>query len=419
MKTKTEFNRRDMLKILGGSALAVGTAATVKYSLLADNNSDTDTSKAAFSQNECDVLVVGGGMAGLFAAVKAHDAGVKVILVVKGAVGRSGQTPFARGIFSYDEKETSLSKKAFLTEVAEASDGMDNPVFTKMLLDFSKERVNDLKNWGFFDSACYEKSFKAPLEQRNIMVFERVMLTHLIKSENRIAGAAGFALDEKEQLLFRAKSVILCTGASGFKPNGFPIAALTSDGDAMAYRIGAQITGKEFNDGHLTQANRPAAVYHNWKNVFDQKPQSLSQAMIRPMLGVELNVTVEKTGGPVTMGPPPGRSRHNENDKPMGPPPGEKDLASCQVILLVEHRPGCLLTKQKEYFHRMSHVYLISRDYMQPVMHWVLCNPELYTLKSEAHWQVQQYKAHRPVSLQQSLQLKHHWLSSPNKQKKK
>ncbi|MBW1913258.1 MAG: FAD-dependent oxidoreductase, partial [Deltaproteobacteria bacterium] len=44
---------------------------------------------------ETDVLVVGGGIAGCFAAIKAREQGVDVILVDKGAVGRSGQTPFA------------------------------------------------------------------------------------------------------------------------------------------------------------------------------------------------------------------------------------------------------------------------------------------------------------------------------------
>ena len=54
---------------------------------------------------ETDVLVIGSGMAGLFASVKAHDAGAKVMMVSKGRLGSSGQTPFAKGIFSYDESK--------------------------------------------------------------------------------------------------------------------------------------------------------------------------------------------------------------------------------------------------------------------------------------------------------------------------
>ena len=44
---------------------------------------------------ETDVLVIGGGMAGCFAAIKAKDKGLDVTLVDKGYVSKSGQTPFA------------------------------------------------------------------------------------------------------------------------------------------------------------------------------------------------------------------------------------------------------------------------------------------------------------------------------------
>jgi succinate dehydrogenase/fumarate reductase flavoprotein subunit len=43
---------------------------------------------------ETHVLVIGGGMAGIFAAIKAHEEGVKVILLEKNYVGRSGATMY-------------------------------------------------------------------------------------------------------------------------------------------------------------------------------------------------------------------------------------------------------------------------------------------------------------------------------------
>ena len=47
-----------------------------------------------------DVLVIGSGIAAVFAAVKAHDAGAKVMMVSKGRLGSSGLTPFGKGVFS-------------------------------------------------------------------------------------------------------------------------------------------------------------------------------------------------------------------------------------------------------------------------------------------------------------------------------
>jgi hypothetical protein len=49
----------------------------------------------------------------------------------------------------------------------------------------------------------------------------------------------------KATVTIRAKSVILCTGAGGFKPNGFPLGDLTHDCMIMAYEIGAKVTGKQ------------------------------------------------------------------------------------------------------------------------------------------------------------------------------
>jgi succinate dehydrogenase/fumarate reductase flavoprotein subunit len=44
---------------------------------------------------ETDVLVVGGGIAGCFAAIKAKEKGVDVVLVDKASVSRSGGTAAA------------------------------------------------------------------------------------------------------------------------------------------------------------------------------------------------------------------------------------------------------------------------------------------------------------------------------------
>ena len=47
-----------------------------------------------------------------------------------------------------------------------------------------------------YDLPIYNKSFMRPLKERNIPVIERFVFTHLLKEDNRIAGAAGFSLDE-------------------------------------------------------------------------------------------------------------------------------------------------------------------------------------------------------------------------------
>lgn len=321
-------SRRGFLGVLGGGSCAVlgATAFAAREGpgsdrpprpLMGREKSQKNAVEGTMKELTTDVLVVGGGMAGVFAAVKAHDAGAKVILVDKGAVGRSGQTPFARGIFRFDEKD-GMSKREYLRQTAEAAEQMNNPVYTELLLDQSAAVVDELESWGFFKEATYTKALNRPLKKRKISVFERITLTHLLKDGRRVAGAMGMFIDKNESIAIHAKSVILCTGASGFKPTGWQIGSLTSDGDAMAYRIGAEITGKEWVDGH-------GGTNFGLEGL--PKTTASNTEEIRGMLGVEQNIEVEKNG-PSTggmMGPPPGGG--GPGGERRGPPPGGEDMA--------------------------------------------------------------------------------------------
>lgn len=289
-------------------------------------------------QIETDVLVVGGGLAGLFAAVKASDAGASVTMVSKGRLGSSGQTPFARGIFSFNASKEKMSLEDFVDKVSSSALGTNNPAFTRQMAKHSEARVNELKEWGFFDSPLYNTSFLKPMKERSIPVMERIMITHLTKGPERITGAAGFSFDDGTVYCFSAKSIVLCTGAGGFKPNGFPICDLTHDGSMMAYRIGAKITGKEWNDGHPANAKNPAAVFDQWGPMLQQVP-GLAGVSIRHDLGVDSNYSTymlgprqrqekERRPGPPGMGEKvaggPYRPQGLE-DKRHGPPPGREN----------------------------------------------------------------------------------------------
>ncbi|WP_232364155.1 FAD-dependent oxidoreductase [Desulforapulum autotrophicum] len=327
------------MTIAGGAA---GIAAMAAMGISAErgecrvNIPKIDLDKIKYAENETDVLVVGSGIAGLFAAVKAHDAGVRVMMVSKGRLGSSGQTPFAKGIFAYDAAKEKISLDEFVEKVSRSAIGTNNPVFTRQMAEHSLDRVKDLKAWGFFDSPLYFNSFSKPMEERKIPVVERVMITHLIKENGKIAGAAGFSFDEAKVYIFKAKTVVLCSGAGGFKPNGFPICDLTHDGTVMAYNIGAKVTGKEWNDGHSGQTTNPAACYDGWHGMFDRNP-GVTGVEVHHDLGVDSNYQAYMGGNPVSGGPgaPPGRitgeqisggphrpAGFQDHGPKGGPPPG-------------------------------------------------------------------------------------------------
>lgn len=300
---EANVSRRDFLGFAGGlisfaSLASLGADANFKQNII-----KVDSNKMTNENISTDVLVIGSGMAGLFAAIKAHDAGANAIMVSKGRLGTSGQTPFAKGIFSYDEKNETLSVEDFVDKVSRSALGTNNKNYTRQLAEHSKARVEELREWGFFDSPLCNVSFSKPILKRNIPLLERVMITHLLKVDGKIAGAMGFSLDDEKIITIKAKSVILCTGAGGFKPNGFPICDLTHDGSIMAYEIGAKITGKEWNDGHPGSATNAADTFGNWHGMFEQKP-STTTVHINHHLGVDLNYMAYKTGNSVKMGPP-------------------------------------------------------------------------------------------------------------------
>jgi succinate dehydrogenase/fumarate reductase flavoprotein subunit len=305
-KNSNGLSRRNFMAIAGGAAgLAAMTAMGIS-AMEGESQANIrliDTDKITYQENEADMLVVGSGIAGLFAAVKGHDAGAKVLMVSKGRLGSSGQTPFAKGIFAYDPAKEKMSLDEFVDTVSRSALGTNNPVYTRQMAEHSLARVNDLKEWGFFDSPLYFNAFSKPIEDRNIPVVERVMITHLIKEDGKIAGAAGFSFDEAKVHIFKAKSVILCSGAGGFKPNGFPICDLTHDGTVMAYKVGAKVTGKEWNDGHSGQTVNAADCYNGWHGMFDRKP-GLTGVEVHHDLGVEMNYQAYMAGNPLAGGPP-------------------------------------------------------------------------------------------------------------------
>lgn len=332
---------------LAGGAAGLAALAAMGFSTECTGNIlKIDIKSIKDVETETDVLVVGSGIAGLFAAVKAHDAGAKVLMVSKGRLGASGQTPFARGIFAYDPATATMDLDAFTAKVSLSAMGTNNPVFTRQMAEHSLARVRELKEWGFFDSPLYANTFNKPMQERNIPIMERIMLTHLIREKGRVTGAAGFSLDEPKIHFFKAKSVILCTGAGGFKPNGFPICDLTHDGTMMAYRIGAKVTGKEWNDGHGAMMKNPADVYGQWGGML-QGPPSITGIDVHHDLGVDINYEIYRlspqfretrghpggrevvTGGPLRpagfeepKGPP--RDNHQRGDHPRNGHPGKK-----------------------------------------------------------------------------------------------
>jgi succinate dehydrogenase/fumarate reductase flavoprotein subunit len=97
------------------------------------------------------------------------------------------------------------------------------------------------------------------------------MIADLLKQDGKVVGAIGFSIESHDLYIIKAKATVMSAGASAFKPNGTPLHVITGDAEAMAYRVGAEITGKEWNDCHPSRAEFPAWQWSPRKNLSTSK----------------------------------------------------------------------------------------------------------------------------------------------------
>jgi succinate dehydrogenase/fumarate reductase flavoprotein subunit len=244
---------------------------------------------------ETDVLVIGGGIAGCFAAIKAKEAGVDVTIADKAYAGKSGSSIAASGWWMVCHPEWGHDFAASMEDVTINGEYLNNRDWDEIILKESWAAYQDLVAWGvefpvpageirdYWDTRLtgprtartpslpwgtvplrHRKTspvLRKQAEKLVIKIMDRIMITDLLKRDGKVIGAVGFSYDTGDSYVFKAKATIASGGNNCFRSPGFHTACLTGDADAMAYRAGAEITGKEFPDTHFNLANYPA-----WKS---------------------------------------------------------------------------------------------------------------------------------------------------------
>jgi L-aspartate oxidase len=234
------------------------------------------------------VLVVGSGLAGLIAAVRATDAGHRVTLVTKAALSdsntRYAQGGIAAALFPDD------STDAHILDTLRAGAGLCDPAAVTVLCEEGPARVRDLIRFGVdFDrdesgitrgleaahsrsrvlhaggdatGAAIEAALVSTVQERanrahalggdQITIHEGTMLVDLVVESGRVTGAALLGPDGTHHTV-TADAVILATGGAGalYKHTTNPAIA-TGDGVAAAWRAGATIADVEFYQFHPT-----------------------------------------------------------------------------------------------------------------------------------------------------------------------
>jgi L-aspartate oxidase len=258
-----------------------------------------------------DVLVIGSGIAGLFAALKIAPY-ANVILVTKKDRNESNTNYAQGGIASVISKEDSFDKHILDTLIAGA--GLCNEKMVRLMVEEGPERIKDLINLGTQFSKK-EGSLDLALEGghskprivhakdltgkeiesalvtkvnslNNINVIENTIAIDLITEhnvkqlksatlQNRTCWGA-YVLDAESGLVIKisAKATILATGGVGqvYLHTTNPRIA-TGDGIAMSYRAGARIANMEFIQFH------PTSLYNSAKEFFGEQSFLISEAV--------------------------------------------------------------------------------------------------------------------------------------------
>jgi fumarate reductase flavoprotein subunit len=230
----------------------------------------------------CDVLVVGGGGAGLRAAIAASEMHPKLRVAVISKVYpmRSHTVSAEGGAAAVIKPNDTLDEHAYDTisggDWLCDQDGVEafvNEAPTEMLqlehwgCPWSREPDGSVavrpfggmkaqRTWFAADKTGFHMLhtlFQTCLKYDTIQRYDECFVTKLLVEEGRCAGVVAIEVATGKILAILAKAVLLATGGCGrvfpFTTNG---AIKTGDGMALAYRAGAPLKDMEFVQYHPT-----------------------------------------------------------------------------------------------------------------------------------------------------------------------
>ncbi|MHA1650410.1 MAG: FAD-dependent oxidoreductase [Candidatus Helarchaeota archaeon] len=144
-----------------------------------------------------DVLIIGGGFAGLWAAIKAADSGVKNIIIVdKGFVGKTSMSKFSAGamfcIFPEDLGPSAENYSNYLKEIIKVTEGVFDPKFFHHIAKTTYARLKDLEQYGIeFQKLAlsYAIQIVSRLKFKIVKILLKSLINGLVKRENKQNGS--------------------------------------------------------------------------------------------------------------------------------------------------------------------------------------------------------------------------------------
>jgi len=225
---------------------------------------------------ETDVLCVGGGIAGLMAAIRASELGAKIVVAEKANSIRSGAGGMGNDHFAcYIPEVHGPDIKPIIEGFRHSlGNGWHDIDYIQAWIEKSFVMVKLWESWGIPMKSEGKYEFAGhglpgkPLQalkysgqnqkriltgealKRGVQIMNRVMVFELLRSGQGIMGALGVDTRAERLIKFQAGSIILGTGqcmrlypspTPGWMFNISNPPSDTGDGRAMAYRVGAEL----------------------------------------------------------------------------------------------------------------------------------------------------------------------------------
>lgn len=236
---------------------------------------------------EADLLCIGGGIAGLMAAIRAADNGAKVVVAEKGNTLTSGAGGMGNDHFlCYLPEVHGPDIKPVIEELRRGQLGarLKDAEAVRIWLGQTVDIVKLWESWGipmkhngkyvFAGHAYPGDSYPCHLKyggkhqkrvltdearKRGVEIINRVMVIDIVSDGTTVYGAVGVHTREDMLFEFRSKAVFLGTGVvarlyqgvtPGWMGNATRPCTNTGDGRAMAYRAGAELFNVEKLEHH-------------------------------------------------------------------------------------------------------------------------------------------------------------------------
>ena len=246
--------------------------------------------------HETDILIVGGGIAGLAAAVSIKDRSpqTRVLVVDKNFSGWAGQANKGAGIFMFLGPDDPVDR---FIDFHTRTIGMfleDQELLARFAAD-SLATIETLDSWCHTfcrtaDGSLAIDRFKPGLpwhiaaaeldtqmklqrhaKRLGVEFLEKTMVVDVLKEGERAAGAIGFSMLDGSCRIFPARAVVLASGGQNYRILSMWSAA-RGDGIAAAYRAGAQMRNAEFGSFIQLVNKRSKEPLLGAEDALDQRP---------------------------------------------------------------------------------------------------------------------------------------------------